>query len=54
MEYRFALGRISNGIFDKQGSILKTQIEEKNKQLLNLPSKKSNHKNLSIYSGGGF
>ena len=46
MEYRFALGKISNVIFDKHGSKLKAQIEEKTKQLLNLPSKKSNHQKL--------
>jgi len=46
MEYRFALGRISDEIFDKHGSKLKAQIEEKNKQLINLPSKKSNHQKL--------
>ena len=43
MEYRFAIGKISQEIFDKHGPKLKTQIDEKSKQLLNLPSKKSNH-----------
>ena len=46
MEYRFALGKISDDIFDKHGSKLKAQIKEKNKQLINLPSKKSNHQKL--------
>jgi site-specific DNA recombinase len=43
MEYRFAIGKISQEIFDKHAPKLKTQIDEKSKQLLNLPSKKSNH-----------
>jgi site-specific DNA recombinase len=46
MEYRFAVGKISEEIFDKHGLKLKTKIDEKSKQLLNLPSKKSNHQNL--------
>jgi site-specific DNA recombinase len=46
MEYRFALGKISDDIFEKHGPKLKTQIEDKTKQLLNLPSKKSNHQKL--------
>lgn len=46
IEYRFALGKISDEIFEKHGSKLKAQIEVKTKQLLNLPSKKSNHENL--------
>ena len=46
MEYRFAIGKISQKIFDKHGPKLKTQIDEKSKQLLNLPSKKSNHQKL--------
>ena len=46
MEYRFAIGKISQEIFDKHGPKLKTQIDEKSKQLLNLPSKKSNHQKL--------
>ncbi|SFZ95022.1 hypothetical protein SAMN05428642_10639 [Flaviramulus basaltis] len=46
MENRFALGKISEGIFEKHGSNLKTQIDEKTKKLLNLPSKKSNHQKL--------
>ncbi|MBU3821252.1 recombinase family protein [Flavobacteriaceae bacterium XHP0103] len=43
MEYRFALGKISDEIFEKHGSKLKAQIEEKTRQIYNLPSKKSNH-----------
>jgi len=46
MEYRFAIGKISQKIFDKHGPKLKTQIDEKSKQLLYLPSKKSNHQKL--------
>ena len=46
LEYRFAVGKISEEIFDKHGLKLKTKIDEKSKQLLNLPSKKSNHQNL--------
>ncbi|WP_339915900.1 recombinase family protein [Yeosuana marina] len=46
MEYRFALGKIPEEIFEKYGLKLKAQIEEKTKQILNLPSKKSNHQKL--------
>ena len=46
MEYRFALGKISDVIFEKHGLKLKAQIEAKTKQLLNLPSKKSNRQKL--------
>ena len=43
---RFALGKISDDFFEKHGSKLKAQIDENIKQLLNLPSKKSNHQKL--------
>jgi hypothetical protein len=46
MEYRSAIGKLSDEVFDKHGQKLKAQIEEKTKQLLNLPSKKSNHQKL--------
>ena len=46
MEYRFAVGEISKEIFEKHGLKLKKKIDEKSKQLLNLPSKKSNHQKL--------
>ena len=46
MEYRFAVGKISDDIFGKHGSKIKTQIDVKTKQLSNLPSKKSNHQKV--------
>ena len=46
MEYRSAIGKLSDEVFDKHGSKLKAQIEEKTKQHQNLPSKKSNHQKL--------
>jgi site-specific DNA recombinase len=46
MEYQFAVGKISDDIFRKHGSKIKTQIDDKTKQLSNLPSKKSNHQKV--------
>ncbi|GAA4279679.1 hypothetical protein GCM10022260_01000 [Gaetbulibacter aestuarii] len=46
IEYRYALGKISEGIYTKHGLKLKKQIDLKRKQLENLPTKKSNHQKL--------
>jgi site-specific DNA recombinase len=46
IEFRYATDELAKEIFEKHGSKLKTQIDEKTKQLQNLPSKKSNHQKL--------
>ena len=46
MEERFAIGDISLEIFEKHGSKIKSQIDEKLKKIENLPSKMSNHEKI--------
>ncbi|WP_304196474.1 recombinase family protein [Flavobacterium alvei] len=43
MEYRYAINEISKDIFDRQGQKIKETIDQKMKELENVPSKKSNH-----------
>lgn len=43
MEYRYAINEISKDIFDRQGQKTKGLIDQKTKELENIPSKKSNH-----------
>jgi hypothetical protein len=44
MEYRFAINEIPKEIFQKHGSNLKKQIQEKNDIIAKAPTKMSNHK----------
>ncbi len=43
MEYRYAINEISKDIFDRQSKKIKETIDQKTKELENVPSKKSNH-----------
>tara|TARA_R110001583_G_scaffold112186_1_gene261454 strand:+ start:173 stop:679 length:507 start_codon:yes stop_codon:yes gene_type:complete len=46
MEYRFTINEISKEIFQKHGSNLKKQIQEKNDIIAKAPTKMSNHKKI--------
>ncbi len=46
IEERFAVGDISLEIFEKHGSKIKSQINEKLNKIQNLPSKMSNHEKI--------
>jgi len=49
IEFRYATDEISKDIFEKHGLRLKELIEKKKQLLINLPTKKSNHKKVMKY-----